>query len=380
MSGVRVPHHPPLPPFLCRSFALKLRGEGYTMTQTPADAPLGALLTVAPPVLSPAEAARHLSRHWGMIGALEALTSERDLNFRLTTDRGRFVVKIANSAEPVEQTRFQNRALRHIAERDPALPVPRVVATRAGADDVALPSGHLMRVISWLDGTPLHAAPRSPAQARALAVGLAHLGLALQGFNDPAASHVLQWDIRHAAHLRRLIPHVTDEGLRALCAAVLDRFDAIAAQFPDWRWQVVHNDLNPHNVLVGDDPDTLAGIIDFGDMVRTPLICDLAVACSYQVASQAGGDPLARFVTFAAAYHGVLPLTEPERAALFDLTAARMVTTVAIASWRAARHPENAPYILRNFPSAQAGLTAFAMLDRATVAQALHDALPMEAS
>jgi Ser/Thr protein kinase RdoA (MazF antagonist) len=89
---------------------------------------------------------------------------------------------------------------------------------------------------------------------------------------------------------------------------------------------------------------------------------------------------LARFVTFAAAYQGVLPLTVAERAALFDLTAARMVTTVAIASWRAARHPENAAYILRNFPSAQAGLTAFATLDRATVAQALHEALPLEAS
>lgn len=350
------------------------------MTADTTDAPLGALLSIAPPVLSRAEVAGHLARHWGVSGALEALTSERDLNFRLTAPEGRFVVKIANSAEPVEQTRFQNRALRHIAGRDPALPVPRVVATLGGADDVALPSGHLMRVISWLDGTPLHAAPRSPAQARALAVGLAQLGLALQGFDDPAASHVLQWDIRHAAHLRRLLPHVTDEGLRALCAGVLDRFDAIAPQFPDWRWQVVHNDLNPHNVLVGQDPDTLAGIIDFGDMVRTPLVCDLAVACSYQVASQVGGDPLARFVTFAAAYHGVLPLTEPERAALFDLTAARMVTTVAIASWRAARHPENAPYILRNFPSAQAGLTAFATLDRATVAQALEDALPMEAS
>lgn len=349
------------------------------MTPNPADAPLGALLTVAPPVLSEQEVAAHLTRHWDMSGTLEALTSERDLNFRLTTDQGRFVVKIANSAEPVEQTRFQNRALRHIAARDPALPVPHVVATRDGADDVVLPSGHLMRVISWLDGTPLHAAPRSPAQARALAVGLARLGLALQGFDDPAAAHVLQWDIRHAAHLRRLLPHVTDEGLRTLCAGVLDRFDAISPQFPDWRWQVVHNDLNPHNVLVGDDSDTLAGIIDFGDMVRTPLVCDLAVACSYQVASQPGDDPLARFVTFAAAYHAVLPLTKAERAALFDLTAARMVTTVAIASWRAARHPENAPYILRNFPSAQAGLTAFATLDRATVAQALHDALPMEA-
>ena len=95
-------------------------------------------------------------------------------------------------------------------------------------------------------------------------------------------------------------------------------------------------------------------------------------------ASQLGGDPLARFVTFAAAYHEVLPLTEAERAALFDLTAARMVTTVAIASWRAARHPEHAPYILRNFPSARAGLQALAALDPAEVAEALRRACPVK--
>lgn len=348
----------------------------------PADdaAPLGALLTVPPPDLPAATLAEAVARHWGLRGELTPLTSERDLNLRLEAPEGRFVVKLANRAEPVAQTRFQSRALHHIAAADPDLPVPRVILTRDGAEDVVLPSGHLLRVISWLDGMPLAHAPRSAAQARVLAAALARLGRALRGFSDPAADHVLQWDIKHAARLRPLLPHVTDPDLRALCARVLDRFDALAPQMAGWRWQVVHNDLNPHNVLVRPDaPEELAGIIDFGDMVHTPLVCDVAVAASYQVATQlAVGDPLARFVTFAAAYHAVTPLTGAERAALFDLTAARMVTTVAIASWRAARHPENAPYILRNFPSAQAGLTAFAGLDRDDVLAALDAALPLE--
>lgn len=340
------------------------------------DSPLGSLLSVPPPRLPEAEVAAALKAHWGLEGRLAPLTSERDLNFRLTTAGGSWVAKIANSAEPPEQTRFQNRALRHLAKRDPGLPVPRLCATRDGADDVILPGGHAMRVISWLEGTPLAMAPRSVAQARGMAAGLARLGLALRDFHDPAADHVLQWDIKNAARLRAILGDVTDPALRRLCAGVLDRFDAIAPDFAGWRWQVVHNDLNPHNVLVApEDPDRLAGIIDFGDMVRTPLICDLAVAASYQVGSE---DPLARFINFVAAYHAVVPLTAPERAALFDLTATRMVTTVAIASWRAARQPENAAYILRNFPSAQAGLTAFASLERDQVLAALHKACPLE--
>ena len=54
-----------------------------------------------------------------------------------------------------------------------------------------------------------------------------------------------------------------------------------------------------------------------------------------------------------------MPLLAEEAALLPGLTALRMVTTMAIASHRAARWPENSPYILRNLPSARAGLLSF---------------------
>jgi len=339
------------------------------------DTLLGPLLDSRPPEMGRDRVADLVRTHWAMEGALAPLTSERDLNHRLDAPQGRFVVKIANAAEPHALTRFQNRALRHAAVKDPTLPIPRVIATRQGEDDVILPAGHLMRLLSWVEGAPLAGLPRTPAQGRAVATLGARLARALRGLDDPAAGHVLQWDIRHAARLRPLLPHVADPDLRALCAAVLDRFDAtVAPALPGLRWQVIHGDLNPHNIL-GDpaQPDLVTGILDFGDMVRTPLICDLAVAASYRIDP---ADPLCTLADFAAAWHATDPLTPDERALLFDLTTARMVTTVAITAFRAARYPENAPYILRNLPSARAGLTAFAALDRATVAATLAAACP----
>jgi Ser/Thr protein kinase RdoA (MazF antagonist) len=51
------------------------------------------------------------------------------------------------------------------------------------------------------------------------------------------------------------------------------------------RAQTIHNDLNPHNILaVGANTDQIAGVIDFGDMLRTPLIQELATAAAYQPA------------------------------------------------------------------------------------------------
>ena len=70
---------------------------------------------------------------------------------------------------------------------------------------------------------------------------------------------------------------------------------------------------------------------------------------------------------FARAYHANLPLTPLEQTLFAPLTAARMLTTLAIASARAARYPDNAPYILRNVPSASAGLRALQGLNLSTL-------------
>ncbi len=339
--------------------------------------PLGGSLDSLPPAFSVAEVGALARQHWGLEGDLVPLTSERDQNHHLRGPGGQFVVKIANLAEGHAVQRMQNGALRHIEARDPALPVPRVIATLDGRDDVVLADGHLVRVLSWLEGVPLHAAAQSPAQSGALARMLARLTRALEGFDDPAAGHVLQWDIKNAAQLLVLLDNIADETARGLCADVLGRFGRnVAPRLGDMRWQVVHSDLNPHNVLVDPAaPDHVAGILDFGDMVRTPLVCDLAVAAAYRIDRD---DPIGSLAGFAAAYHAVNPLTVLEREVYFDLVAARMVTTISIASWRAARYPENAPYILRNFPSARAGLQAIAALNPADVAAALRHACPVK--
>ena len=125
---------------------------------------------------------------------------------------------------------------------------------------------------------------------------------------------------------------------------------------PHLRWQVIHGDLNPHNLL-GDPaaPDRVTGILDFGDMVRTPRVCDAAIAASYQIDPDRTADSLAAFT---AAWAATDPFTDEEAALLPLMIATRMVTTLAITAFRAARYPENAPYILRNAPSATAGLIA----------------------
>lgn len=322
------------------------------------------LLTLPPPALPEAELLSLLQRHYGLTGTLTRLTSERDLNHRLTTVARAYTVKLTNPAEPPEMTAFQTAALQHVAARAPGLPVPRILPAMNGAAITPTPHGAL-RVLSWLDGIPLHAAPKSAPQRRAVGQALARLTAALTDFTHPAADHILLWDIKQTPRLAPLLPDITDPALRAEATAFVARFTAeTAPQLATLPTQIVHADFNPHNLLTDPaDPARITGILDFGDMVRTPRICDLATAASYQIDADAPLDSLADLLH---GYTATLPLTEAELALLFDLITARMVTTLAITSWRAARYPDNAPYILRNQPSAIAGLKAFRSVGRET--------------
>jgi hydroxylysine kinase len=320
------------------------------------------MLGAAAPEVSDDEMAGLAKRHFGISGAVKRLTSERDLNLRI----GDFVVKLANAAEPAEVTDFQTKALIYLEGSD--LPVPRLLRSVTGAEVVELAEGRL-RVLSYLHGLPQHLTPQSRAQSANLARMAARLSLGLAGFSHPAEAHVLQWDIKQAAALRGMLAAVPAP-LQAVAQAAMQRFEDLEPQLAALRWQVVHGDLNPHNVLVNmSDPTQISGILDFGDMVRTPLICDAAIACSYAIDPE---KPMESMVNFAQAYHGVLPLTAEERRLFADLVATRMLTTLVVAHARAARYPENAPYILRNVPSAAAGIMALAALPRDAVLAAME--------
>jgi hydroxylysine kinase len=360
--------------------------ELFPATAAPPDTlpEVARLLEVPAPSIDVAAAEAIAAEHFGVAGRATTLSSERDCNFLLATGTEQLLLKISNPAEVPVAVAAQTAALAHVAARDPGLPVPRIHRTKTG--ELAARALHgdaeplIVRLLDFLPGQPLNGAPRSAIQRRGIGTMLARLDRALDGFSHVGAQRPLLWDLARADELRVLLPHIADPGRRALAALCLDGFVSHALPgLQGLHSQVLHNDFNPHNLLVdAGDPGRITGIIDFGDMVWGPRVVDLAVAAAYHVPID--GNPLDEVVDIVAAYHSVSPLQPQEVDVLFDLVIARQIVTVTITAWRATLHPENSKYILRNAPTAWHGLQRFAALPRREAQHTLRAACGMESS
>ena len=328
-----------------------------------------ALLSTPQPDLSESAVARILKNQYGIEGSLKVLISERDQNFLVKRESGEnFVFKIANSTEEVGVTDFQIRALLHVAATDEDFPVPRVRPALNGDTSTTIDGSdgreHVARVLAWLDGIPLRFAKPRQDIAEKLGVFLARLGKALENFEHPSSDHALLWDLQHAGNLSELLEYIEDESLREKCRLRLHTFEqSVEPALRQLRSQVIYNDLNSSNVLVDpNDTATITGIIDFGDMVKSPLVIDVAVAAAYLC--DGGESPLASIVSFLGGYNRVRELQQAEVELIYDLIITRNVMTIAITHWRAKQHPENRDYILRNEPRARSTIDTLTGLGR----------------
>lgn len=333
------------------------------MTTAPNSLAIDEAMTARWSETSLGDAAALVLQIFGIPGRASKLSSERDETFLIHAEHGgHFVLKIANPAERQDVLDFQSNALLHLERVAPELPVPRVIAPLAGGHDhrLAYPDGGVrnVRLLSYLDGEQLHKVPSSMTQAHNLGDLLARLGKGLADYRPIVPDNRLLWDITHTLDLRALVPHV-DASRQALVLSVLDQFEAeIVPIQGDLPAQIIHNDFNPHNILVAaDDADQVTGIIDFGDLVLASLVNDVAVALSYHIGNP---DGLGLVAAFLEGYCAVRRLSAAEFVALGVLIKARLAMTIIITEWRAAERPENRAYILRNHPSALAGLQKLA--------------------
>ena len=289
---------------------------------------------------------------YGIEARAARLTGERDENFRVTATYGSdYVLKVAHPAESPAVTDLATAALLHLETLDPGLPCPRVVRERSGGSLVRLTDGQgisrTARLLTYLPGQPLGSA----ASSQRLRAECGRLGgrliRALRTFRHPGAHRAIVWDVRHAAYLAGLLGQVPGFPCRRETLALLERIvPRIESQLPPLRQQIVHNDLNPKNILVAQSGE-VTGVIDFGDMTYTAVIADVAVTAAEHIppdCSAGSGAAAASVLDVANAYHESVPLLGQEFAMLGTLVAARLVANLVVHEWHVHRNPAGDHY------------------------------------
>jgi Ser/Thr protein kinase RdoA (MazF antagonist) len=294
------------------------------------------------PSLSAGEAKALAADRWGIRGGASPLPGERDQNFLIEAGGRRYVLKVANAAEDRAVLDMQNRAMERVHAA--GLPCSHPVQDRVG-DEIAEHRGYLVRRVGYLDGRPLAAIhPRPGELLRDLGRTMGGVDRALEGFEHPSTGRELYWDVRHAERvIGERLNGIPRPGGRDLVRRALDRFASAVGPFPgELRTGVIHNDANDHNVLVDEQACRVTGLLDFGDMVRTIVVNEAAVACAYAMLGEA--EPVASAREVVGGYQEVAPLDPHELATLFDLIRIRLATSVCVAAHQHTLRPDD-PYL-----------------------------------
>ncbi len=301
-------------------------------------------------------AAAHLAReHYGVDGTAQALPSERDQNFLIEDACGRrLVLKIANAREERSLLEALQSALEHVAHS--VAVVPRLLSSVRGERLLSVADergrAHLLWAVAWLPGTPLaHVRYRSPALLEDLGRGTAALAASLATFDAPAIHRSFYWDLANGRRVvSELRPLLDDDAVAAAVDALIAAFDRdtapLLSRLP---CSAIHGDLNDHNLLVeqGRDDRTgdqrLSGIVDFGDMVHSWTIADLAIATAYALLDERGAasDPLASATAVLRGYTSARSLLVAEVDALWGLAMLRLCTSACIAASQRRQRPDN---------------------------------------
>lgn len=286
--------------------------------------------------------------HFQLEVTVKPLPGEIDLNFKIETSFGeKFTLKIANPEERCDQLEMQNALMHHLQSRSGDLEIPRVVPSLRGEDITVIeaPDGskRFLRLLTWINGRCLaHVQPHSPVLLERVGGMCGQLAMALADFEHPAAHRFIKWDASQATWTHEQLQNIADPEKRETASYFLQLFKNQALPlFPSLRTSVCYNDANDYNILISEDvvDPKVPGVIDFGDMVFTHTVNDLAIAAAYIAMNKP--DPLTAIMQLTKGFHQVFPLTEAEAEALFPLIGARLLISVTCSAMNLAENPDN---------------------------------------
>jgi 4-aminobutyrate aminotransferase-like enzyme/Ser/Thr protein kinase RdoA (MazF antagonist) len=294
-----------------------------------------------------------VKKYYGIEPSIKLLTGEYDFNYLLKEDKGgRYILKIANDEHRYDFFDAQVKIVNHLSGSEVADKFSRYIKTSEGNELTLLNhkgKRYYMRLLSFLEGEFwISLAERSDTLHTDLGAFLGKMDKALKNFSHPAMHRHYVWDISNAMDANRKLQCIKNHERRRIAGYFLLQFETeVLPHLSTLRHAYAHHDANDTNILVKGNQ--ISGLIDFGDMVYTALINNLAVACTYAMMNH--DDPLHVAALVVGGYHSVYPLTEQELDLLYYLIAARLCISVTQSAFNASIETNNEHHFVSEKPA-----------------------------
>jgi len=254
----------------------------------------------------------------------------------MKTESDRFVVKIAHAGASAGALDAQNHAMEHLAQA--GIRCPQALRAKGGKkiESVNISTGEnrLLRVLTYVPGVFLSdISGRTPDMLAAFGRFLGRVDSALADFRHSGANQLSDWNTIEALNLQEGAQEIADTKMRSVVEYFLLQFEThVKPLLPHLPTSMIHNDANDRNVLLSkrDSELTIDGIIDFGDLLSTNRICELANALPYVVADSP--DPVAASAQVVQGYHRENPLQRDEVDVLFYLICTRVCVSLIMSA------------------------------------------------
>lgn len=278
-----------------------------------------------------------------LTAAAKELNGYDELNFLLTDDAGKkYIFKIATDEHGYDFLDAQVKIINHLAASNVSNKFQQFVLNTNGQTLTTIERNgrnYYLRILSFLEGTFLvDATQYSDELFLNLGKLLGEMDKALQNFSHLAMHREYVWDIANSLDAETNLLCIREHEKRRIAAYFLMQFrEEVAPLQHQLRKAYIHNDANDYNVLVHEND--VVGLIDFGDMVYSHLINNVAVACTYAMFQQ--NDVLNAAVHVVKGYHQQYPLTEKELSVLYYLIAGRLCISVSRSAFNASQSSVN---------------------------------------
>lgn len=289
--------------------------------------------------------AEFILKNYGLSVDITPLGSYIDTNFMLVSDDGNnYIFKLSTHTDSLGFLQDQNKVLRTLSEAlGPGRQVPGVIPSLDKQDIVSVEtaSGETAngRLLSFIEGEFLAETEPSSGTLYDVGVFLGEMDRILVDIVAPhIENHALLWDLKNFPDIAPYIDCIEEIPVRRLVRYFLIQFrDFAEPVLRTLRKQVIHGDANDWNLLIRQG--RVAGIIDFGDMVVSQTINELAIAVVYTMMGKT--DPVGAAIEVIRGYHSILPLEEREIRLLYYLIATRLSISLCMSARTKKTDPSN---------------------------------------